>query len=42
MVSRSSVNQRSKGNDVPVLVITARDAIENRVEGLDVAPTTTW
>ena len=28
--------QRSKGNDVPVLVITARDAIETRVEGLDV------
>jgi two-component system response regulator QseB len=28
--------QRSKGNDVPVLVITARDAIENRIEGLDV------
>ena len=28
--------QRSKGNDIPVLVITARDAIENRVEGLDV------
>jgi two-component system response regulator QseB len=28
--------QRRKGNDIPVLVITARDAIEDRVEGLDV------
>ena len=27
--------QRSKGNTVPVLVLTARDAIEDRVNGLD-------
>jgi two-component system response regulator QseB len=27
---------RRKGNDVPVLVITARDAIQDRVQGLDV------
>jgi two-component system response regulator QseB len=27
--------QRRKGNDVPILVITARDAIEDRVQGLD-------
>ncbi|MEP7205745.1 MAG: winged helix-turn-helix domain-containing protein [Casimicrobiaceae bacterium] len=28
--------QRAKGNDVPVLVITARDAVADRVQGLDV------
>ena len=28
--------QRHKGNDVPILVITARDAIEDRVQVLDV------
>lgn len=28
--------QRRKGNAIPVLVITARDAIEDRVQGLDV------
>ena len=26
---------RSSGNDVPILVLTARDAIEDRVDGLD-------
>jgi two-component system, OmpR family, response regulator QseB len=28
--------QRRKGNDVPVLIITARDAVDDRVQGLDV------
>jgi two-component system response regulator MprA len=26
---------RSSGNDVPILILTARDAIEDRVDGLD-------
>jgi two-component system response regulator MprA len=26
---------RDSGNDVPILILTARDAVENRVDGLD-------
>jgi CheY-like chemotaxis protein len=33
---------RRTGDDVPILVLTARDGVEARVEGLTPAPTTTW
>ena len=33
---------RQADDDVPILILTARDAVESRVEGLDRAPTTTW
>jgi two-component system, OmpR family, response regulator len=31
---------RAGGNAVPVLILTARDDLDSRVEGLDVGPTT--
>ena len=36
--------RRLRGDGVwaPVLMLTARDAVEDRVAGLDAAPTTTW
>ncbi len=34
--------QRAKGNRGPVLVLTARDAIEDRVAGLDTGLTIIW
>jgi len=33
---------RRKGVSTPILMLTARDAIPDRVAGLDAAPTTTW
>ena len=33
---------RRRGDVVPVLMVTARDAVSDRVEGLDAGPTTTW
>ena len=33
---------RAGGNRVPVLLLTARDTIEDRVVGLDAARTTIW
>lgn len=32
---------RSTGDDLPILVLTARDSVSERVSGLDAAPTTT-
>jgi Response regulators consisting of a CheY-like receiver domain and a winged-helix DNA-binding domain len=32
---------RRQGNRIPILLLTARDAVGDRVEGLDAAPTTT-
>ena len=35
--------ERARGNKVPVLILTARDAVQDRIKGLEtVAPTTTW
>ena len=33
---------RAKGEDVPVLIVTARDTVSDRIAGLDAGPTTTW
>ena len=33
---------RQRGTKTPVLVLTARDTLQDRVSGLDAAPTTTW
>ena len=33
---------REDGVWAPIIMLTARDAIEDRVRGLDRAPTTTW
>ena len=33
---------REKGVDTPVIMLTALGSVENRIEGLDVARTTTW
>jgi len=33
---------RQSGNDVPILVLTARDAVNDRVDGWTPAATTTW
>ncbi|BCQ60724.1 hypothetical protein PBOI14_24740 [Pseudomonas sp. Boi14] len=33
---------RSAGLEVPVLFLTARDAVQDRVHGLELGPTTTW
>ena len=33
---------RERGVNTPVLVLTARDTLEDRVDGLDAAPTTIW
>ena len=33
---------RSQGRHMPVLFLTARDQVEDRVKGLELAPTTTW
>ena len=29
------IRDRSSGNDVPILILTARDAVGDRVDGLD-------
>ena len=33
---------RARGVPLPVLMLTAKDATEDKVAGLDSAPTTTW
>jgi CheY-like chemotaxis protein len=33
---------RRRGADLPVLIVTARDAVGQRVAGLDAVPTITW
>jgi CheY-like chemotaxis protein len=33
---------RARGDDTPILMLTARDLVSDRVAGLDAAPTTTW
>lgn len=33
---------RKEGRTMPVLILTARDALQDRVQGLDLGVTTTW
>ena len=35
-------DSRRRACAVPILMVTARDAVEARIEGLDAAPTTIW
>ena len=35
-------NLRSRGRQMPVLFLTARDQVEDRVKGLELGQTTTW